>query len=240
MHILVTAGNTTTPIDRVRCLTNIFSGRTGAGIAARAHARGHVVCLLTSHPDAVPAPVGSPTWRLDTYRTFEDLEALLERELKNNLFDAVVHAAAVNDYLLAGAYVPGPDTHFDKSARTLSSSAGPAQLIDAHAPKITSRHDELWLRLVPAPKLVDRFRQPWGFRGQLVKFKLEVGVSEPELLEIAETSRLHSHADWLVANTLEGMADWAYLGPIEGKYRRVERAQLADQLLDLLEQERTA
>ena len=34
MKILVTAGNTQVPIDRVRCITNIFSGRTGTRINA--------------------------------------------------------------------------------------------------------------------------------------------------------------------------------------------------------------
>ncbi|MFO0803298.1 MAG: phosphopantothenoylcysteine decarboxylase [Gemmataceae bacterium] len=29
MKVLVTAGNTQSPLDRVRCITNIFSGRTG-------------------------------------------------------------------------------------------------------------------------------------------------------------------------------------------------------------------
>ena len=50
MKILVTAGNTQTPIDRVRCITNIFSGKTGAQIALEAHRHGHSVVLLTSHP----------------------------------------------------------------------------------------------------------------------------------------------------------------------------------------------
>ncbi len=53
MNLLVTAGNTQAPIDRVRCLTNIFTGRTGAGIALEAHRRGHRVTLLTSHPESV-------------------------------------------------------------------------------------------------------------------------------------------------------------------------------------------
>ena len=47
MNILVTAGNTQTQIDRVRCITNIFSGRTGARVAAEADSRGHTVTLLT-------------------------------------------------------------------------------------------------------------------------------------------------------------------------------------------------
>ena len=58
MKILVTAGNTQTPVDEVRCITNVFTGRTGGQIAARAFDRGHAVALLTSHPevlDAIPA-----------------------------------------------------------------------------------------------------------------------------------------------------------------------------------------
>jgi phosphopantothenate-cysteine ligase/phosphopantothenoylcysteine decarboxylase/phosphopantothenate--cysteine ligase len=51
MNVLVTAGNTQTPIDRVRCITNVFSGRTGARVAMEAAARGHQVALLTSHPE---------------------------------------------------------------------------------------------------------------------------------------------------------------------------------------------
>ncbi|HVL11743.1 MAG TPA: phosphopantothenoylcysteine decarboxylase, partial [Gemmata sp.] len=53
MNVLVTAGNTQTPVDRVRCITNIFSGRTGGQIAARAYDRGHAVTLLTSHPEVI-------------------------------------------------------------------------------------------------------------------------------------------------------------------------------------------
>ena len=53
MKILVTAGNTQTPVDRVRCITNVFSGRTGARIALAAHDRGHAVTLLTSQPGVV-------------------------------------------------------------------------------------------------------------------------------------------------------------------------------------------
>src|SRR6476646_6451465 len=43
MNLLVTAGNTLVPIDAVRCITNIFTGRTGASIARHAHERGHSV-----------------------------------------------------------------------------------------------------------------------------------------------------------------------------------------------------
>ena len=53
MRWLVTAGNTVTHVDKVRCITNVFSGRTGASIAAQAASCGHSVVLLTSHPEIV-------------------------------------------------------------------------------------------------------------------------------------------------------------------------------------------
>jgi phosphopantothenoylcysteine synthetase/decarboxylase len=109
-------------------------------------------------------------------------------------------------------------------------------LVDVNQPKVSSSHPEMWLRLVPTPKLVDQMRSPWGFPGVLVKFKLEVGVAEERLLEIAEQSRQQSDADLMVANTLEGMHEWAYLGPFDGQYERVERASLASRLLDALEE----
>jgi phosphopantothenoylcysteine synthetase/decarboxylase len=81
---------------------------------------------------------------------------------------------------------------------------------------------------------VDRIRTDWRFGGVLVKFKLEVGVTEDELKQIAETSRQQSQADWIVANTLDGASDWALLG--NGlEYERVTRDALASTLLDALE-----
>jgi phosphopantothenoylcysteine synthetase/decarboxylase len=239
MNLLVTAGNTQVPIDRVRCLTNIFTGRTGAAIALHAHARGHAVTLLTSHPDAVDdlhaaAPPLGERWRLFRYRTFDDLNNLMADAVCGGRFDAVVHSAAVSDYLAAGVYAPAPDTRFRAEDGRWEGGAEGASLVDRAAAKVKSDEPELWLRLVRAPKLVDRVRADWGFRGLLVKFKLEVGVSDGQLLEAAERSRRHSGADLMVANTLEGAPTHAFLGPLDGAYRRVGRRELADRLLDAL------
>ena len=63
MRVLVTAGNTHTPVDRVRVLTNVFSGRTGAAVAAEFHRRGHAVTLLTSQPETAGGVLGRPPGR---------------------------------------------------------------------------------------------------------------------------------------------------------------------------------
>jgi phosphopantothenoylcysteine synthetase/decarboxylase len=145
----------------------------------------------------------------------------------------VIHSAAVSDYVSAGIYAAAPGTHFD--ADSLRWQGDSPALSDRLAGKVKSDEPELWLRLVRAPKLIDFIREPWGFRGTLVKFKLEVGVNDTGLLEIAERSRQHSRADLMVANTLEGAATWAYLGPVGGNYQRIGRRELAGRLLEAVE-----
>ncbi|HEX5269181.1 MAG TPA: phosphopantothenoylcysteine decarboxylase, partial [Gemmataceae bacterium] len=223
--------------DRVRCLTNIFTGRTGAQVALRAHERGHGVTLLTSHPDVVTdlhgGPVSPERWAVLRYRTLDELRELMRGAVQRGGVDAVIHSAAVSDYLSGGVYAPAEGTHFDSASGRWEGTA-PA-LHDRAAAKVKSDEPELWLRLVRAPKLIDLVRAEWGFRGVLVKFKLEVGVDEARLLDIAERSRRHSSADLVVANTLEGAGYWAYLGPVEGDYRRVGRRELAERLLEAVE-----
>lgn len=235
MNVLVTAGNTLVPIDRVRCITNIFSGRTGAAISRCAWERGHTVTLLTSHPDIVDAP-HSERWAMLPYRTFDDLQSLMSKCVAKGELDAIVHCAAVSDYLTGGVYAPTEGTRFCPETGRWENEGGAPVLVDRAAGKVKSDEPELWLRMIRAPKLVDCIRRDWGFRGLLVKFKLEVGISEEQLLEVAERSRTHSAADFMVANTLEGANEWAFVGPFVGQYRRVSRRELAESLLTALEQ----
>jgi phosphopantothenate-cysteine ligase/phosphopantothenoylcysteine decarboxylase/phosphopantothenate--cysteine ligase len=228
VHVLVTAGNTHTPIDRVRVITNIFTGRTGANVAAAAVARGHRVTLLTSHPETADHLRDDPGFRALPYRTFDDLHRAMAALVPAGGFDAVVHSAAVSDYHCGGVYAAAAP--FD--------GRSPPALTDVSAGKVKSSHPEVWIRLTPAPKLVDLVRAEWGFRGVLVKFKLEVGVSEDDLRRIAERSRLDSGADLMSANTLEGAAEWALVGG--PGYVKVPRAELANHLVEQVERRNSA
>src|ERR1700722_11959863 len=146
MNVLVTAGNTRVLIDKVRCLTNIFTGRTGAALALHAHWLGHAITLLTSHPEAVTevAPTrGSPgeRWTLRHYQTFEELQSLMEAEITAGSFDAVIHCAAVSDYLSAGVYAPAPGTTFDTRSGAWHGAA--PKLRDRLTGKVKSDEPEL-------------------------------------------------------------------------------------------------
>ncbi len=237
MRLLVTAGNTRVPIDSVRCITNIFTGRTGARLALFGQELGHDVVLLTSHPDTVAEVGGDPgqlrqRWHVEKYRTFDDLAGLMERYITGSPFDAIIHCAAVSDYLAAGVYAPDAETTFEADSGTWIERTGarPRMVDRGSSGKVKSDEPELWLRMTRAPKLIDRIRRDWAWGGVLVKFKLEVGRDDATLLAIAEKSRLHSGANLMVANTLEGADQWAYLGPIAGDYEKIARTELPARL----------
>ncbi|AWM39584.1 bifunctional phosphopantothenoylcysteine decarboxylase/phosphopantothenate synthase [Gemmata obscuriglobus] len=226
MRVLISAGNTVVPIDPLRCIGTVFRGRTGANIALEAHRRGHSVHLLTSAPDVLrPSDVPRDRWVTEQYRTFDELHNAMARTLTNNETDAFIHSAAVSDYRIAGAYTPASGVPFHPESQPQGNDSG-LTCVPTDAP-------EVWLRLVPTPKLVNLVRTPWGFSGVLVKFKLEVGADEQQLLETAEASRVQSRADLVVANTLSGLT---FVGPVRGAYRRLRsRRELATRLLDAVE-----
>lgn len=191
MNILITAGSTQIPIDKVRIISNIFKGKTGMRLAVDGENFGHNIVLL-ANPNAkdeiekikiapwYKSKLYNPNIRLKTYKTFDDLHRLMEYEIINNKYDCIIHSAAVSDY------------------KVLNPVDG----------KISSGKEELVLKLTPTIKLVDQIREPWGFKGILVKFKLEVGVDEDTLIQIAKKSRAHSSADYIVANSFEFFDNW--------------------------------
>jgi phosphopantothenoylcysteine decarboxylase / phosphopantothenate---cysteine ligase len=94
-RVLVTAGPTYEPIDPVRGLTNLSSGKMGYALArACRHAGADVV--LVSGPTALPAPDG--VRRVDV-RTAQQMLAAVEAEVRG--CDAFVSVAAVADWRIA-------------------------------------------------------------------------------------------------------------------------------------------
>ena len=165
MRVLVTAGGTREPVDDVRVIANTSTGRLGARIADAASAAGHEVLLLHGVLAVRPA---SARVRREAFDSAADLARLLDRHAPRS--DAVIHAAAVSDYVPVRA-----------------------------AGKLASDLPELTLRLVRAPKLVDRLRelQPEAL---LVAFKLTSGADEGAMLEAARALLQRARLDAVVVN----------------------------------------
>lgn len=95
-RVLITAGPTFEPIDPVRGLTNLSSGKMGYAVAQAAAEAGAEVCLV-SGPTCLAAPAG--VRRVDVQSATEMRAAVL-RELPGDVFIAV---AAVADYRVDAA-----------------------------------------------------------------------------------------------------------------------------------------
>jgi phosphopantothenoylcysteine synthetase/decarboxylase len=233
MRVLITAGNTRERIDDVRDWGNIFTGNTGFAIA-KAVAQVAEVDLLTSNPTHL-AEVAQGQLQTahrvngSSFKTHAELRGALSALMARNHYAAIFMTAAVADYRPAGA--------FAVVERRRTGDDGVEQWIvrNVQAAKVKSSVPEIAFLGRQTEKLVDLFRTEWGFKGLLVKFKLEVGIAREELIRIGRASRNASGADYLVANTLEmvsGADAGAYLLSEHGE-EWLPRAALADRMARL-------
>ncbi len=193
-RVLVTSGPTRAALDEVRFLTNKSTGRLGALIAEAALEAGADVTFVFGRGSDLPAVRGG---RLDHLRirpvdTVEELAAAFRQELPHG-YDAVIHAMAVLDF-------------------------EPAEVREE---KVSSELAEWVIRLVPTPKAAALVRDLAP--GTLfIGFKLEVGKTREELIEIARAWAQHSRADLVVANDLKDIESGTHIGYLVTPDGRVE------------------
>jgi phosphopantothenate--cysteine ligase len=198
MNVLVTAGATIAMIDQVRGISNIFRGKTGSIIASYFSKKECNVTLITSNKSIAPKGV-----RVVPYRTYSELYNAMKHEITNNDYDVIIHSAAVSDYEIDTIYgVPKGCSEKDSASWVA---------IDRTKKISSSQFEKLIITTSLTEKIVDKIRSPWGFNGQLIKFKLQVGISDDELIEIAKKSRIDSDANMIVANCLEWSNAYAYI-----------------------------
>jgi len=202
--VLITGGHTQIPIDQVRVISNIFKGRTACEIA-------NEFWMSTPINDQEIVVIGNPDMknkiefagdclymdhdipnRFIPYKSYDELYSIMKEEITTGNYDVIIHSAAVSDYYVSGV-LSEPGKYLDTSS------------------KISSSYDTLYLELKKTRKIVDDIRDLWGFNGTLVKFKLQVGLTDEELLSIARKSRFDSNADFIVANCLEWAKERAYI-----------------------------
>ena len=94
-RVLITAGPTWVPLDRVRVISNVSGGETGVLLAKKLSGLGMKVTLLLG---PVNHPVLGGGFKLVRFRFFDELKEALLRELKTGKYDIVIHSAAVSDY----------------------------------------------------------------------------------------------------------------------------------------------
>ncbi len=170
-RLLITAGPTWVPIDSVRHLANLSTGRMGATLARTAVKKGWEVTLLYGPGRHPVTPDDERQMEVVPFTTFEDLHRLLRQQLASHTYAALLHTAAVSDYQ-------------------------PAERTQG---KIDSAAPQLLLRLVPTPKLIDEVKM-LDPEIVLVAFKMTAGQPRDEMIHVAQELRKRSGAELVVAN----------------------------------------
>lgn len=92
--ILITGGATREPIDGIRFISNVSTGKTASTLCEELQSRGWDVTYLHGAQSALPERPA----RLIAFGDFHDLNERLRAELAGDDFAAVIHCAAVSDY----------------------------------------------------------------------------------------------------------------------------------------------
>ncbi len=180
LHVAITSGPTREPIDDVRYVSNVSTGRLGSAVATAFCRAGHRVTLLHGASSIVPAaaPTGPALVEFSSAQSL--LDALARLFGGADAPALLIHAAAVADY--APVRVAG---------------------------KVASTNAELVVRMLPTPKIADAFRAAFR-AVPLVVFKLESNVARAELHARALTTLRRVGAQAVVANLLEDVGPAAH------------------------------
>lgn len=213
--VLITSGGTREKIDDVRVLTNLSTGATGAELTDRMESLGIPTVLLHAESSCLPQADGERI----PFTSSEDLRARMRDRLARGDVFAVVHLAAVSDFI-PREWEQAGEKHPISAAGKISSSS------------------ELTLRLSRNAKILPEIRAMSPAPLHITAFKLTSGADESQALE-AVNRVFESGADWVVHN------DSTRIDRVSGRHpmtlhrnpREREalqgRAELAERLMDL-------
>lgn len=176
---MITAGPTWVAIDQARVISNLSSGETGFILADKFKKLGAQVTLLLGPGNICSQGKGI---RLIHFKYYWELAQLLDQELKNGGYAAVIHAAAVADYQ-------------------------PQRIIQR---KVSSQLRSWRINLVPTQKLIKGLKiyQP----GLLaVGFKFEPNADLNKLIAKGRELLKTANVDIVVANSNQNQGYQAYI-----------------------------
>ena len=174
--ILITSGGTQEPIDGVRVISNSSTGRTGAEICDRLESLGFSVVLLHAQNALLPAADCEKI----SFLTSQDLSQALKARLAQSDIGAVIHLAAVSDFVLQDWEQEG--------RRHAGTDQG----------KISSQF-ELTLHMKKNTKILDQIRSMSSRPLHLTAFKMTSQASTEQKSSAVEKV-FSARPDWVVHN----------------------------------------
>ena len=225
MHVLITAGGTSEPIDTVRKITNTSSGRLAATIYRQLLQHKISTGLSMTLHYVVGSATVLPEFDGDTYvyhvTDTESVEKTMQDILRNQTIDIVLHLMAISDYYVAAVKSTHliaqnlsefiQECHESKVELTtdlLSKFLENPSCTDLSQEGKLSSKDDLYIQLKQTPKIIEQIKKiSPGTR--LIGFKLMDHVSEQVLVDTATQQCKVNRCEFVVGNDLKTV------GPIE-------------------------
>lgn len=197
MKILITGGRmrTVVKIDNVRTMTieNEAGGGTAVRCAKYFAQRGCRVTLVLFRDIDVSTLDGVEGINVIYYESYFDFFEIMEKEVCVGRYDVIIHSVAVSDYVPDGVFVGDDMMPVDSKG------------------KLSSRHSQIFCKLIPTKKILTLFKKEWGFGGIVIGFKLEADISEDELIQKAMQKITEGSADIVIANFQESYRTKVYM-----------------------------
>ena len=231
-HYLITSGGTKVPIDEVRHVGNMSSGKFGAEIAQEALRDGHRVTFLCAkgsvRPDRVTLNIGDPDMPRDIGKVLWDTSYIAA--CRDRL--AVVEYHDFADYAEKLQHI----LRQTKPAVTVLTAAVSDYGMPPTGGKISSDKDEITFTMTRLPKLISQIKI-WCPSTYLVGFKLLVDATPEKMADAAAKQIATARSDLVVANDLREIKQGKhvlYLFRPNGKNVDV-RVNLARNLIRILD-----
>ena len=209
MKILITSGGTQVPIDSVRFIHNMSTGRFGSELAEEFLKGGHSIRLL--HAKGAPTPF---KLELDMERAISDYRVLL------SYYDKISEkmrfmANSWSSTQTFGTYEFKTYNNYVANLQMMINNFKPdiivlaAAVSDYGVDPVEGKMDspnEVTLKLKKLDKVIDKVRA-WAPDAYIVGFKLLVGSTPNELREAAEKQLARAKVDMVVGNDLNQIRD---------------------------------
>lgn len=236
MNILITAGGTSEPIDRVRNITNMSTGTLGSIIASEFDTVPEVEKIYYICGKASKLPQSDKA-EIITISDVASLGTAIKSVFERTAVDIIVHSMAVSDYrvkLVTSSSMVADSIYRQKDAlevlndESVKSFAADifdnSETIINNRGKISSDINDMILVMERTPKIISLFHE-LSPRSVLVGFKLLDGVPREALINAALNVLEKNKCSFVLANDLSnigGSLHTGYLVDGSGHYEKYD------------------
>ena len=239
MNVIITAGGTSEYIDSVRKITNSSSGKLGSVIANKLLENSKISKIFYICNKEAVLPTQNNKIQINHIKSVEDLQNTLKNLIKTQKIDIVIHGMAVSDYKVEYVTTSQNLSLFlsNKNENEIQNILSKKDVGIDNKDKISSNLDNLFIKLIPTPKVISKIKQ-WDKNIFLIGFKLLSNVSHEKLIDVAKNFMQKNNCDAVVANDLKDISEQnhkAYILTQDG--RKIEantKIEIAEKLSELI------